>query len=99
MRKTAIALALSIPLMFAGPLLFTGSALADSFDKCTDEPQEKWKTQKEIEDVATGAGYDVRKSKIKGSCYEVYGVGKDGTLMELFYNPVTAELMFTEKKG
>ncbi len=93
MRKTAIALALSIPLMFAG------TAMADSFDKCTDEPQEKWKTQKEIEDVATGAGYDVRKSKIKGSCYEVYGVGKDGTLMELFYNPVTAELMFTEKKG
>ena len=93
MRKIAIALAFTLPFMIAG------TAMADSFDKCTDAPKEQWKTQKEVEDVATGAGYDVRKSKVKGTCYEVYGVGKDGTLMELFYNPVTAELMYTEKKG
>ena len=32
-----------------------------------------------------------------GMCYEVYGV-KDGSMHELFYNPVDLKLLLTVKK-
>jgi len=49
-------------------------------------------------DAATAAGYEVRKTKVEGSCYEVYGVNKQGKLFELFYDPVDLKLMHTKAK-
>lgn len=74
-----------------------GPALADGFDKCTTAPKSSWKPQADAEALAKSAGYDVRRSKIDGTCYEVYGV-KDGKLYELFYNPVDLKLMHTKAK-
>ena len=42
-------------------------------------------------------GYEVRRSKIEGSCYEVYGV-KEGKLFELFYSPEDLSLKRTIAK-
>ncbi|MEQ1649165.1 MAG: PepSY domain-containing protein [Hyphomicrobiaceae bacterium] len=74
-----------------------GLALADGKKDCTTEPQAKWKPQAEAEATAKTAGYEVRRSKIEGSCYEVYAV-KDGKNLELFYNPVDLKLMHTVTK-
>ena len=46
---------------------------------------------------AKALGYEVRRSKIEGSCYEVYGV-KDGKLFELFYSPEDLSLKHTIAK-
>ena len=88
-----------------GALLGLGLALtlsaapvsADGFDKCTTVPKASWKPQADAEALAKTAGYDVRRSKIDGTCYEVYGV-KDGKLYELFYNPADLKLMHTKAK-
>ena len=45
------------------------------------------------EAAATAAGYTVTKSKVDGSCYEVYAKDKDGKKFELFYNPVDLQLV------
>lgn len=74
-----------------------GLALADGKKDCTTEPQAKWKPQAEAEATAKTAGYEVRRSKIEGACYEVYAV-KDGKNLELFYNPVDLKLMHTVTK-
>jgi hypothetical protein len=71
----------------------SGAAMAHGFDNCTPEPKDKWKPQAEAEATATSAGYTVTKSRIDGSCYEVYAKDKDGKKFELFYNPVTLELV------
>jgi hypothetical protein len=71
----------------------SGTALAHGFDDCTKEPKDKWKPQAEAEAAATAAGYTVTKSKIDGTCYEVYAKDKEGKKFELFYNPVSLELM------
>lgn len=71
----------------------SGAALAHGFDDCTKEAKEKWKPQAEAEAAATAAGYTVTKSKIEGSCYEVYAKDKDGKKFELFYNPVDLQLV------
>ena len=80
----------------AALLLQTAIAAAHDFKDCTTEPKDKWKPQAEAEAAATTAGYTVSKSKIEGSCYEVYAKDKDGKKFELFYNPVNLELVKTQ---
>jgi hypothetical protein len=64
---------------------------------CTTEPQAKWMTTDAVEAKAKAAGYTVAKSKVAGTCYEVYA-SKDSKRFELFYNPITAEIVHTVTK-
>jgi hypothetical protein len=61
-------------------------------DGCTKEPQANWIKSEMIEMKAKEAGYTVAKSKVAGTCYEVYAT-KGDQRFELFYNPMTAELV------
>jgi hypothetical protein len=94
-RSALIALGLSLGLS----LVVLGSApvMADGFTKCTKAPKKSWKPASAAEAAAKAAGYDVRKSKIEGTCYEVYGV-KGGKLFEVFYNPVDLKVMHIKAK-
>ena len=73
------------------------AALADGFKDCTKAAKASWKPASAAEAAAKAAGYEVRRSKIEGSCYEVYGV-KDGKLFELFYSPEDLSLKHTKAK-
>jgi hypothetical protein len=78
--------------------MFTGSAaLADGYKNCTKISKASWKPASDAEAAAKAAGYEVRRTKIEGSCYEVYGV-KDGKLYELFYSPEDLSLKHTIAK-
>lgn len=70
---------------------------ADGFTNCTKAAKASWKPASEAEAAAKAAGYEVRRSKVEGSCYEVYGV-KDGKLFELFYSPEDLSLKHTKAK-
>jgi hypothetical protein len=72
-------------------------AYADGFKNCTKLAKASWKPASEAENAAKAAGYEVRKSKVEGSCYEVYGV-KGGKLFELFYSPEDMSLKHTIAK-
>ncbi|MEY9405935.1 hypothetical protein ABH989_000401 [Bradyrhizobium ottawaense] len=69
----------------------TVSRIAPSSNKAS------WKPASEAEAKAKALGYEVRRSKIEGSCYEVYGV-KEGKLYELFYSPEDLSLKHTIAK-
>lgn len=84
-------------LIAAAMVLSAGAAMADGKKDCTTEPQAKWKPQGDAEAAAKAAGFEVRRSKIEGACYEVYAV-KDGKNLELFYNPIDLKLMLTVTK-
>ncbi|MEQ1711725.1 MAG: PepSY domain-containing protein [Hyphomicrobium sp.] len=73
------------------------TAVADGKRDCTTEPQNKWKPAAEAEAAAKTAGFEVSRSKIDGTCYEVYAA-KDGKNLELFYNPMDLKLMHTVTK-
>jgi len=76
----------------------TGSvALADGYKNCTKLDKASWKPASDAEAKAKAAGYEVRRSKVEGSCYEVYGV-KEGKLYELFYSPDDLSLKHTIAK-
>src|SRR5690349_9896293 len=86
----AIGLGLSV-------LIGPSSVLADGFTNCTKVAKAEWKPASEAEAAAKASGYEVRRSKIEGSCYEVYGV-KEGKLYELFYSPEDLSLKKTIAK-
>jgi hypothetical protein len=73
------------------------SAMADGFKTCTKLDKASWKPASDAEAKAKEAGYEVRRSKIEGTCYEVYGV-KGGKLYELFYSPEDLSLKHTIAK-
>jgi hypothetical protein len=90
-RFVKLILALSIG-VFAG-----SAALADGYKNCTKISKASWKPASDAEAQAKAAGYEVRRTKVEGSCYEVYGV-KDGKLFELFYSPEDLSLKHTTAK-
>ncbi len=73
------------------------AASADGYKDCTKMEKASWKPASEAEAKAKAAGYEVRRSKVEGSCYEVYGV-KEGKLYELFYSPEDLSLKHTIAK-
>ena len=89
--KASVVLGLSLSVFGAAP------AFADGFKNCTKLAKASWKPASEAEAAAQAAGYEVRKSKVEGSCYEVYGV-KGGKLFELFYSPEDLSLKHTKAK-
>jgi hypothetical protein len=93
-KKLILAVSATVLLATTGTVI---PAFADGKTDCTTESKEKWKPIAEAEAASKAAGYEVRRSKIDGACYEVYGV-KDGTLYELFYNPVDLKHVHTIKK-
>ena len=82
-----------IALLSAALLVQTVAAAAHDFKDCTKEPKEKWKPKADAEAAAKAEGYTVSKSKVEGSCYEVYAKDKAGKKFELFYNPVDLKLV------
>ncbi|KWT71939.1 hypothetical protein APY04_0222 [Hyphomicrobium sulfonivorans] len=85
--------ALGLASVVLGSALLTVPAAAHGFDTCTQEPKDKWQSQADAEAAATEAGYTVTRSKIVGSCYEVYAKDKAGKKFELYYNPVDLKLV------
>ena len=84
--------------MLAG---LASSAMAESYGKpCTTEPKEKWMTIEAIEKLVKDHGYEVAKSKMKGTCAEVYALDKaQGTRIEFFIDPVTGNPVGTNWKN
>jgi hypothetical protein len=89
--KPSAVLAISFGVTAAAP------ALADGYKDCTKLDKASWKPASEAEAKAKALGYEVRRSKIEGTCYEVYGV-KEGKLFELFYSPEDLSLKHTIAK-
>ena len=89
---------IKVSAVLAVSMLTAGPAFADGFKDCTKLEKAKWKPASEAEGKAKEAGYEVRRSKVEGSCYEVYGV-KEGKLYELFYSPEDLSLKKTIAKN
>ncbi len=88
-------LAMLLSAMLSGAL--ATPVLADGFKDCTKLKKDAWKPATEAEAAAKRAGYDVTRSKVEGSCYEVYAK-KDGKLYELFYSPEDLSLKHTKER-
>ena len=70
--------------MFAAvPAHATGLATCDS------GPRETWQAQEKLEQMLKERGWQIRRVKIDGGCYEVYAFNEKGERVEAYFHPVT----------
>ncbi len=63
---------------------------------CTSEPKSKWMSESDFKAKMVKKGYEIRKFKQPGTCYEIYGRNPQGQKVEVYFNPVTAEIIKSE---
>jgi hypothetical protein len=61
---------------------------------CTAEPKKNWMSEDAIKAKIAALGYQkIRTFKVTESCYEIYGSDKEDKLVEVYFNPVTGEIV------
>jgi hypothetical protein len=66
---------------------------------CKAGPASTWKSQKALTEKLSKEGWTVRKSKVDGGCYEVYGTTPEGDRVEAYFHPVTLEKLYVSRRG
>ena len=78
----------------------TASTAALAAPNCTAEPKAKWMTEEAMKAKVAEMGYkDIRTFKTSGNCYEIYGFTKDGKKAEVYFNPVSGEVVQSKIGG
>lgn len=81
----------------AGMLFASGASLADGLATCDSGPQQTWQPQAKLEQQLKDKGWQVRRIKIDGGCYEVYALNEKGERVEAYFHPQTLEAVPTKK--
>ena len=76
-------MALGASLVAMAPAHATGLATCDS------GARSGWQDQAKLEQKLKAQGWQVRRIKEDGGCYEVYGLDKEGKRVEAYFHPLT----------
>lgn len=85
MKRLALLLAVSA---------VSGSALAGA--DCKKHPKSEWLSQADAKAKIQAQGYKIRKFKVDGNCYEIYGWNREGKKAEIYFDTKTLEVMKAE---
>ena len=77
----------------AAPATATGLYSCESGDRAT------WKSRNELEQKMLAEGWQVRRIKEDGGCYEAYGTTPEGDRVEAYFHPVTLEKLLVARRG
>ena len=80
MRKFLLSLAL---------VSLSGAAFAGA--KCTAHPKAEWMKEADAQAKLVEQGYKIKKFKVDGQCYEIYGHNKEGKKVEIYFDTKTLE--------
>ncbi len=89
MRTIAFAVALALSTSAALPAL--------AADGCSSAPQDQWLEPEQIKAKAEEMGYTVRSVGEDDGCLEVKGMDKAGAKVELYFDPVTGDVVKTKE--
>jgi hypothetical protein len=68
-------------------------ALALASPSCTSEPKSRWMPEVAMKAKIEAMGYKVKTFEVTGNCYEIYGKDKNGERAEVYFNPVSGEIV------
>ncbi len=83
----------------AGLALLASPAAATGVIKCQAGPVAGWKSQEVLTAKLIREGWQVRRSKVDGGCYEVYGTTPEGDRVEAYFHPVSLEKLYVARRG
>lgn len=78
-------------LIAAIALAFSIQAGATGMATCDSGPEEGWQPQEALQAKLEGMGWEVRRIKVDGGCYEAYALNAEGAKVEAYFHPVTLE--------
>jgi hypothetical protein len=81
---------LLISIAIAG-LFFSVNGFATGLATCDSGPEEGWQKQSVLQEKLEKKGWEIRRIKVDGGCYEVYAKDSDGERVEAYFHPVTLE--------
>jgi hypothetical protein len=79
-------------------LLITPAAYATGLATCDSGPQSGWQPQATLEKQLVSKNWQVRRIKVDGGCYEVYGIDDKGQRVEAYFHPVTLDPVPANKR-
>ena len=82
----------------ATALLFSAQSHATGLATCDSGAQSGWQPQDKLEKMLTARGWNIRRVKIDGGCYEVYAVTEKGERVEAYFHPVTLAPVPTQSR-
>ena len=80
-------------------LFAAAPASATGMMTCDSGPQSGWQSQEQLVETLTRQGWQVRRTKIDGGCYEVYGTTPQGDRVEAYFHPVTFRQLLVSRRG
>ena len=91
----------SILSIFAAAFVFSATADAHATGRmtCKSGDPATWKSQEQLIEKIKSEGWQVRRIKVDGRCYEVYGTTPDGNHVEAYFHPVTLEKLLVSRRG
>lgn len=64
-----------------------------------DAPQAQWKGMDALQAQLKKQGWEIRKAKVDGGCYEVYGTDPQGNRVEAYFHPVSFQKLLVSRRG
>jgi hypothetical protein len=74
------------------------AATATGLTTCNSGPQSSWQSQDALKKKLTDQGWQIRRIKIDGGCYEVYAINDKGQRVESYFHPVTFDHVLTSTR-
>ena len=87
------AICLATAITFATTAHATGAMTCDSGDPSG------WQSQAALEEKLVAEGWQVRRIKVDGGCYEAYATTPEGDRVEAYFHPVSLETLLISRRG
>ncbi len=86
-------MAAAMLIIFPMQLYATGRMECEPVDKAD------WITETALEERLVAEGWKVRRMKVDGGCWEVYGTTPEGERVEAYFHPATGEKLLVARRG
>ena len=83
----------------AGAIALSASPAAATGKMSCDAPKASWKSIDALQAKLKKDGWKLRKAKVDGGCYEVYGVDPEGRSVEAYFHPVSFKPLLISRRG
>ncbi|MCP8686700.1 PepSY domain-containing protein [Marinobacterium sedimentorum] len=79
------------------PLLLLGATQAMADPVCTDAARDTWIPADQMQQNIINQGYSIKKFKeTRTGCYEIYGYDSEKHRVEIYFNPVSGDIVKKE---
>lgn len=93
MRKNLLKVVVVVLTILPMQLYATGRMECETINKAD------WMSETTLEEKLVAEGWKVRRMKVDGGCWEVYGTTPEGERVEAYFHPATGEKLLVARRG